>query len=657
MRVGPVEFASPWLLIGLLAAAIPPLLHLLSRRPARREPFPTLRFLESSAARTARRRRIRQWLLMALRCGLLAVLAVAAARLIVHTSGARRAGGPVAAVVVLDDSGSMAVANRFNEAVSSADRWLTGPGAPAAAALILATQPREPAVLTGDLHALREALAAVRPRPRRADLAAAVAAAAQLLAGSDLPDRRIYLVSDLQAASAEGLDVAAATAEAAGAALLIADAGGGRTGGTGLTDLTVEGRRVVDQPLAIAGRLHNNGTAPLRATVRLEVDGRSVQRRIVTADPAGAPAAVRFEHTFAAPGEHTGRLVLEDVDDAILDGALVFAAAIRPRARALVVAADGAAPLHADPGRVLEAALDPRTDPSMPWSLRVTRTDPASLDDADLRQADLVVLADVPAPSAAQAAALDRWVAAGGSLVWFAGPGVDVDATNRRLGPLLGGALGGPVGRGDPALGAVALAEVAADHPFWAGVDLGGDAVGRILAYRHLAFAPDEAAVTLARLASGAPLLVERRHGRGRVVVCTTTASMAWTNLPSVGMALFVPMLERAGLAAVDPAAAPPAWTAGDPATIDLPSRAAAGATVEILDDEGGTIDTARVTVADGRPVASITAGDAPGLLRWRIPGGDEGVIAVNAEAGEVDLRRIDGAALAALVEGGAVLG
>ncbi|NLF29368.1 MAG: hypothetical protein GX591_00615, partial [Planctomycetes bacterium] len=38
-------------------------------------------------------------------------------------------------------------------------------------------------------------------------------------------------------------------------------------------------------------------------------------------------------------------------------------------------------------------------------------------------------------------------------------------------------------------------------------------------------------------------------------------------------------------------------------------------------------------------------------------PGGDEGVIAVNAEAGEVDLRRIDGAALAALVEGGAVLG
>ncbi len=51
-------FATPLLLLGLLATAIPFILHLLSSVKAQEVFFPTLRFLKRSMEKTARRRRI-----------------------------------------------------------------------------------------------------------------------------------------------------------------------------------------------------------------------------------------------------------------------------------------------------------------------------------------------------------------------------------------------------------------------------------------------------------------------------------------------------------------------------------------------------------------------------------------------------------------------
>ena len=72
-----LTFATPLLLIGLVAAGIPFLLHLLSSIKAQEVYFPTLRFLRMSMEKTARRRRIQHWLLLLLRAGLLALLPMA----------------------------------------------------------------------------------------------------------------------------------------------------------------------------------------------------------------------------------------------------------------------------------------------------------------------------------------------------------------------------------------------------------------------------------------------------------------------------------------------------------------------------------------------------------------------------------------------------
>ena len=75
-----IDFSYPLLLlVGLLAAGIPVLLHLLNRIRSPIVPFPTLRFLKITVQKTSRRRQLQQWLLLVLRMALFALLGMAVA--------------------------------------------------------------------------------------------------------------------------------------------------------------------------------------------------------------------------------------------------------------------------------------------------------------------------------------------------------------------------------------------------------------------------------------------------------------------------------------------------------------------------------------------------------------------------------------------------
>ena len=80
MTLAAINFAFPFmLLVGLLAATIPILLHLLNRIRSPIVPFSTLRFLRITAQKTSRRRQLQQWLLLLLRMAVFAMLGMAVA--------------------------------------------------------------------------------------------------------------------------------------------------------------------------------------------------------------------------------------------------------------------------------------------------------------------------------------------------------------------------------------------------------------------------------------------------------------------------------------------------------------------------------------------------------------------------------------------------
>src|SRR6184192_1995819 len=75
-----VTFLHPVVLVGLVAAAIPALLHLLERRVPPEAEFPPLRYLTEAERQSARRLKLRHLLLLLLRTALIAFVVLAAAR-------------------------------------------------------------------------------------------------------------------------------------------------------------------------------------------------------------------------------------------------------------------------------------------------------------------------------------------------------------------------------------------------------------------------------------------------------------------------------------------------------------------------------------------------------------------------------------------------
>src|SRR6476469_5272643 len=95
-------FLSPLLLALGAAVAVPLILHLLHRHQGPRLVFPALRYLRRAEKENARRIKLRQLLLMALRLAVLVLLVLAAARPFLRRGGVGHE--PTAVAIILDNS-------------------------------------------------------------------------------------------------------------------------------------------------------------------------------------------------------------------------------------------------------------------------------------------------------------------------------------------------------------------------------------------------------------------------------------------------------------------------------------------------------------------------------------------------------------------------
>src|SRR2546428_13067630 len=103
-----VFFLYPVFLLGLLAASLPVLIHLLNRRKLKRIRFPAVRFVLLSQKRISRSYRLRHWLLLALRTLAGIPLPLLLANPIFQTGAGLFAGsGPGSLFALLDNSLSM----------------------------------------------------------------------------------------------------------------------------------------------------------------------------------------------------------------------------------------------------------------------------------------------------------------------------------------------------------------------------------------------------------------------------------------------------------------------------------------------------------------------------------------------------------------------
>lgn len=198
-----IAFLQPLALLGLFAAAIPTVLHLLTRRVPPTVTFPAVRYLAETERRQSRRLKLRHLVLLLLRTALIASVVLAAARPVARMA-VGGAHAPTALVLIVDNSLSSGavvegrrvvdlLAARGREIVPRVDQgdrlWL-----------MLADGLPRAATPTQALAALED----VAPSPRRLDLGRAVRAAAGVAAAQPGLEPEVVVLSDLQRSALSG---------------------------------------------------------------------------------------------------------------------------------------------------------------------------------------------------------------------------------------------------------------------------------------------------------------------------------------------------------------------------------------------------------------------------------------------------------------------
>src|SRR5690606_12731613 len=117
-------FLNPAVLLGLIAASIPVIIHLLNLRKLKKIEFSTLSFLKELQKNKIRKIKIKQWFLLALRIAIILLLVLAFARPTLEgvAIGGTTSAAKTSAVFILDDTYSMSVVDGngsyFNQAKS-----------------------------------------------------------------------------------------------------------------------------------------------------------------------------------------------------------------------------------------------------------------------------------------------------------------------------------------------------------------------------------------------------------------------------------------------------------------------------------------------------------------------------------------------------------
>ena len=194
-----MTFLHPLALVGLAAAAVPALLHLLERQVPPEAEFPPLRYLSEAERQSARRLKLRHLLLLILRTTLIAVLVLAAARPLVSArSSAASLHEPTALVVILDNSVSSGLVVDGHPTLDRLRGMARASLGRATASDRLWLMLADGVARAGTREALLATLDGVAVSPRRLDLTAAVRVAARLVDGQPLAAREVHVLSDLQ---------------------------------------------------------------------------------------------------------------------------------------------------------------------------------------------------------------------------------------------------------------------------------------------------------------------------------------------------------------------------------------------------------------------------------------------------------------------------
>jgi hypothetical protein len=667
----------PILQMGIAAASLPIIIHLLNRRKFREVPWAAMRFLLAAMRKNQRRVKIEQWLLLAVRTLLVILVVMAMAKPFLESLGAMQLlpGQRTHRVIVLDGSLSMdyrtAEKSRFQQAKELATRLVRDTRGGDAVSVVLMADP--PRVIIGDAspsanqgEVTREIEQLTMPHGGT-DLVASFEKLDKVLEVSTIPRKEVVFITDLQVASwrkpgsEEALKRAVAKLEARKAQSVVIDLG--QAGG--------ENRAVVDlrlnQPVVTLGSTDVVLTATVKnfgpkilnsGRVQLLIDGVIGEDRPIENLQVGEDRPFNFQPKFGTPGDHLVEVKIDD-DPLPLDNHRWLAVPVKEVLNVLLV--DGhykSEPYEAETDYLAQALNPVSTSQGTPTSIKVTVIPDSSFAGRDLAPFDAVALCNVGSFNETEVASLESFLKQGGGVVIFGGDQVVPENYNRLLFAegkgLLPAAIGPTIGDPDKKSG-FDFETFNLVHPIVSQFkDLRAEVVSglanvKTYRYHKLTLPPGSPAKVALGFGSD-PAVVEMPRYRGRVIQVATTADIGWTSWPMHPS--YPPVMEQIIFQAVGGKLAERNVRVGQP--LDQVLASSASSTMADVTRPNDAKATVKVQSAGDVSLFHFEDTDLSGQYRvkYNAPGAVGSTFAADPDPAESDPAKLDRASLAEAVPG-----
>lgn len=542
-----MSFISPWFLFGLLGIAVPVYLHLYHRRTPIRKDFPSLRLIKLSVEFVARRRKMRNIILMLLRVAVVFLVVMTFARPFVGQSASARSSSanPAAFVVLLDNSMSMGTTHQgisvFNTARSRALEILDQMESGDKATVGFINDPGRLVFsqLTWDKDSLKKAVADSQLSMSGTNLASSLLPALKLLAPLKTYRRAVYVITDMtESAWQPFIEKYDLNGVEKGIDLIMVPVGGPAPDNVAVTDLSIEtpvvmtGRKI---PLKVT--LANFSRQTRRSRITVSINGERKIEEEVELAPDSVKETV-LNCVFSVTGMN--RVTAAIAPDALpYDDERHLAVRVFEPCRILLVRPD--IPAGQQQGRddlFIRFALNP-LNRSRDNNFNVESRTAAELRNVDLKNYAAVFLLNQRHLEDDFIKRLSDYLLNGGNLITFLGDRVEPEWYNRHLIDDLGSAYLLParvfkrVGNSVSRSVAYQMTDLDAGHPAFAifAQDGNGDP-GRAQIFEFFQVRPNPAALLLARMSHGLPGIVEEKRGRGRSMMVTFASDTSWSNWP-----------------------------------------------------------------------------------------------------------------------------
>lgn len=642
-----MSYLNPWLLLGMIGLALPILAHLLNRYQVKHTDWAAMQFLNRSVKARSRQVKLRDILLLILRCLAMILIVLALARPATNSPWNPLAwfGEPRAAVIIaLDASFSMqhsdGTATRFEKAIQKVKTITQGllPGNPVTLVLLGAEHRVVANNIAFDPDRIAGILRAQAPTVESLDLDSVPRRLRELVADMKAPQREIYIVTDMQEQDWKQRSVWLADAfkDLAGRASIFLVPVESNAENLAITSLEL-----------VSGVLRKNTSARYRATVRncggsvanhVRVNGLlnniRVDTKIIPSIAPGTSETVSLFLPFRDPGPVQIVAALE-ADALPVDNVRRAVAVIRDRVSVLCV--NGSSGDAEGAGNLVAAALQARGNSTGKDDLSVHKVSWVDLPAQDLSTFDVVVLVDVPDITEEQARALENYVRAGNGLIWFGGDDVKANVWNRRSTlkgtPLLPAVIEEPFSTSDAMGVGRPLDPTLSDHPVCRPImSLPEDLLSETRFRKLLQVKPGTTSMSVLTLAgSDAPVLLEHTLGRGHVFMFTTSAGPAWNNM---AMTPVFPMLLQQMVTYLSAREFENPRMVGDSLSLSYVDQP--DATVAVFDTPLGNTTTVPVRHYQNHYVALLESAREAGFYLARVSLQAEGMpIAVNVDTRE----------------------